>query len=256
MARPGRNWRNLKVLVPLAALLAANALFHAEAHLSGVSDISRRLGLAAAVVLIMLIGGRIIPSFTRNWLVRENPGRLPAPFGRYDVLSIGHCVLALLAWIAAPDHSVTAALLAVAAALQAGRLARWAGLRTLRDPLVLVLHLAYAFIPLGFALLALAAIAPETFPAAAGIHALGGGAIGAMTLSVMVRATLGHTGRALKVGFGARIIFVAIFLAAILRILAAFDPTMPWISAAGFAWALAFFGFATVYARALTRPRL
>jgi len=84
----GRNWRNLKVLAPVAVLLVANVVFHAETHYDGNSDIGRRLGIGAAIVLITIVGGRIIPSFTRNWLARENPGRLPVPFNRFDVATI------------------------------------------------------------------------------------------------------------------------------------------------------------------------
>ncbi|WP_157016711.1 NnrS family protein [Mesorhizobium xinjiangense] len=252
----GRNWRNLKVLVPVAVLLLANGLFHIEAQFYGASDISRRLGLAAAITLIMLIGGRIIPSFTRNWLVRENPGRLPVPFGRYDGLSIAASILALAAWTVAPEHAMSATLMALAAILQAGRLARWAGERTWRDPLVAVLHLAYAFVPIGFALLSLAILAPGAVPVAAGMHALGGGAIGGMTLSVMVRATLGHTGRTLQADRATNVIFAAVFAAALLRIVAAFDVRMVWIHAAGGAWALAFLGFAVLYGPALVTRRL
>lgn len=252
----GRNWRNLKVLVPVAVLLLANGLFHIEVQFHGASDISRRLGVAAAITLIMLIGGRIIPSFTHNWLVRENPGRLPVRFGRYDGLSIAASVLALAAWTIAPEHAVSATLMALAAILQAGRLARWAGERTWRDPLVAVLHLAYAFVPLGFVFLSLAILAPGFVPVAAGTHALGGGAIGGMTLSVMVRATLGHTGRTLQADRATIVIFAAVFAAALLRIVAAFDVRMVWIHAAGGAWALAFFGFALIYGTALVTRRL
>jgi len=131
----------------------------------------------------MLIGGRIIPSFTRNWLVRENPSRLPAPFGRFDAIAIAIGALALChmdldsrsavrwngAWPCRAAHGV--------------RLARWAGERSVRDRLVLVLHVAYAFVPLGFALAALAAfgLAPQS----EGIHAWMVGAAGTMTLAVM-----------------------------------------------------------------------
>ena len=76
----GRNWANLKVLLPLSTLGLGNLGFHIEAHFRGTADYSIRIGIAAVVVLIMLIGGRIIPSFTRNWLVRDNPGRLPICF--------------------------------------------------------------------------------------------------------------------------------------------------------------------------------
>lgn len=252
----GRNWRNLKVLIPLAVLFVANFCFHLEAHMNGASDISRRLGLTAGILLIMIIGGRIIPSFTRNWLARENPGRLPAPFDRFDAAAIAVSAAALLAWCCFPQNAATAIALASAAALQALRLARWAGDRTLKDPLVLVLHLAYAFVPTGFVLIALSILLPGTVPTAAGFHALGGGAIGAMTLSVMARATLGHTGRRLKAGYGTLFIFAAILAAAVIRIAAAFATNALLIEFAGAAWAVAFLGFAAVYGPALIRPRL
>ncbi|MER9313462.1 NnrS family protein [Mesorhizobium australicum] len=251
----GRNWRNLKVLLPLAVLAGANGAFHIEAHLQGTSDISRRLGMAAAIMLISLIGGRIIPSFTRNWLVRENPGRLPAPFDRFDTASLAISAVALGAWSFAPDNSVSGMLMAVAALCQAWRLSRWAGERTLRDPLVLILHLAYAFVPVGLALVSASIFFPDAVPAAAGLHALGTGAVGAMTLAVMTRATLGHTGRALKAGTGASSIFVAVLLAGSLRILAAFVPSGAVIDIAGAAWVAAFSGFILVYGNALMTPK-
>jgi uncharacterized protein involved in response to NO len=251
----GRNWRNLKVLIPLAVLACANGAFHIEAHSLGTSDVSRRLGMAAAIMLISLIGGRIIPSFTRNWLVRENPGRLPAPFGRFDTASIAISAFALGAWTFAPESIVSALLLAAAAILQAWRLSRWAGERTVRDPLVLILHLAYAFVPVGLALVSASIFFPGAVPAAAGLHALGTGAVGSMTLAVMTRATLGHTGRELKAGRGASFIFMAILLAGSLRILATFVPSGVMIDIAGAAWVAAFAGFLVVHGTALMTPK-
>ncbi|MER9559408.1 NnrS family protein [Mesorhizobium sp. M0323] len=251
----GRNWRNLKVLLPLAVLACANGAFHIEAHIQGASDVSRRLGMAAAIMLISIIGGRIIPSFTRNWLVRENPGRLPAPFGRLDMASIGISVSALAAWTFAPSNSVSGLLLATAAISQTWRLSRWAGERTSRDPLVLILHLAYAFVPLGLALLSASIFFPGIVPAEAGLHTLGAGAIGSMTLAVMARATLGHTGRQLRAGRPATFIFTAILVAALSRILGVFVPNDAIIHLAGAAWALAFGGFLLTYGVALTTPR-
>ncbi len=253
----GRNWRNLKVLVPVGVLLAANAVFHVEAHVSGVSDVGRRLGLGAAIVLITIIGGRIIPSFTRNWLVRENPGRLPAPFGRFDAVAITVSALALAAWAFVPERTGTGVVLAAAALLNGVRLARWAGDRTVRDPLVLVLHVAYAFVPAGLLLAGLAALAPGQVPGAAAGQALGVGAIGTMTLAVMTRATLGHTGRDLRAGAATVAIYAGVVLAALLRVLAAFDPGLEWpIHASACLWAAAFLGYAAVYGRMLVRPRL
>ncbi|WP_192249456.1 NnrS family protein [Mesorhizobium silamurunense] len=253
----GRNWRNLKVLLPVATLLAANVMFHAEAHYQGVSDMSRRLGLGAVVVLIMIIGGRIVPSFTRNWLVREKPGRLPASFGRFDIGTIALSAVGLAAWSFFPDSIATGVLLIAAAVFNAVRLARWAGDRTLSDPLVLILHVAFAFVPLGLLLAGLAVFSPARIPPVAGIHAFAVGAIACMTLAVMTRATLGHTGRALKASAGTCAVFVAILIAAVLRVAAAIAPAetiLLHVSAAF--WIAAFAGYAVLFGGFLTRARL
>jgi len=138
----GENWRNLRVLVIVAIFAFANVTFHVEGHVQGETPYSQRLGLSAVILLVTLIGGRIVPSFTRNWLVRENPGRLPAPFDRFDAFSIAVGAVALAAWTAAPDSLDAGLLLIGAGLLSAARLARWAGDRTARDPLVLILHIA------------------------------------------------------------------------------------------------------------------
>lgn len=252
----GKNWRNLKVLLPLGVLFCANVAFHLEAWAFGLSDYSRRLGLAAGVVLIMVIGGRIIPSFTRNWLVRENPGRLPAPFGRFDAAAILFSVAAFALWVALPEALATAAAMAAAGLLHLARLARWAGERTTRDPLVLILHLAYLIVPAGFLLAAAAIVFPDPVSAAAGYHAFGTGAIGAMTLAVMVRATRGHTGRELVAGRGDVAVFAAILLAAVTRIVAAVGVPETWlIHLSGTLWSAAFLGFALLHGKALATRR-
>lgn len=253
----GRNWRNLKVIIPVSVFGAANIFFHLEAHFAGVSDIARRLGVGAAIVLVALIGGRIIPSFTRNWLARENPGQLPAPAGRFDIATILATALGSLAWTFAPTAILTALILAIAAGLNAVRVARWRGYRTLRDPLVLILHVAYVFAPAGLALLAWQIIDPARMPQSAGVHALGVGAIGVMTLAVMVRATLGHTGRPLRAGPAGCAIFAAIVASAVVRIIAAFVVTGPWLlELAGGLWIAAFTGFVLFYGPMLLYPRL
>ncbi len=252
----GRNWRNLKVVVPVSVLFLANVAFHLEAHFQGVSDVSRRLGIAAAITLIMIIGGRIIPSFTRNWLVRENPGRLPVPFNRLDAAVIAVSVLALAAWTFLPDLPATGWAMIVAAGFNLFRLGRWAGDRTLRDPLVIVLHVAYLFVPAGFVLAGLPALLPDAVSPAAGLHAFGVGAVGCMTLAVMTRATLGHTGRELHAGRGTRAIYVLVVLAALVRVAAAFMPgTTALIDMSAGLWAGAFLGYAAVFGPMLVMPR-
>lgn len=253
----GKNWRNLKVLLPVTVLCASNMLFHWEAHQGGIADIGRRLGLGAAVLLIMIIGGRIIPSFTHNWLMRQNPGRIPVSFNRFDVMVIALAIAALTAWTFLPARMETGVLLTMAACANILRLMRWAGERTWRDPLVLILHVAYGFVPLGLLLAGVAALAPETVPPAAAIHAFGAGAIGAMTLAVMIRATLGHTGRMLKAGFAGSAIFVAVILAALLRLAAVCLPTIGFlIELSAASWIFAFLFYALRFGGMLMRPRL
>src|SRR3954465_12890265 len=143
----GKNWRNLRVVGLVTVLLVGNIAFHVEAHVQGTAEYGARIGIAAIVLLIVVIGGRIVPSFTRNWLARENPGRLPVPFGRFDMIVIVASAAALMLWIGIPQSFTVGAALLVAGVLQSARLARWAGDRTTRERLVLVLHLGYAFIP-------------------------------------------------------------------------------------------------------------
>jgi uncharacterized protein involved in response to NO len=246
----GRNWRNLRVLIVLGVLIAANILFHAEALLAGAADYGVRLAIGAVILLISLIGGRIVPSFTGNWLARNNPGRRPAPFSRFDMVTVAASALALVAWIAAPSHRISGALLLIAGLTQLARLTRWAGDRVFADRLVLVLHVGYAFVSLGFLLLGASSFLGAV-PRSAGIHAWTAGAFGLMTLAVMTRATLGHTGRPLDAGLGTQAIYGLVLAAAVLRIVASFTGSMALIEAAGIAWVVGFALFVLLYGRLL-----
>jgi uncharacterized protein involved in response to NO len=243
----GRNWRNLPVVAMVATLLAGNIAFHVEVHVRGSADIAIRIGIAVVVLLIALIGGRIIPSFTRNWLVKENPGRLPVPFGRFDVAVIAVSALTLLGWIVAPDDAYTGVALAIAGLLHLVRLARWAGDRTARERLLLILHVGYAFVPLGFLVNACAAFG-LTQPSA-GIHAWMVGGAGIMTLAVMTRAALGHTGQRLTASVATQVIYAGIIIAAVSRVAAVLLPAhsdaLLHLAATG--WIVAFFGYALAY---------
>jgi uncharacterized protein involved in response to NO len=251
----GRNWRNLKVVVVIGTMILGNVVFHVEAIVSGTADYGIRIGVAAAVFLIMLVGGRVIPSFTHNWLSRANPGRLPIAFSRLDAWSIGTSGVALVLWILSPNTSWTGGALLIGGIVQAFRLARWAGDRTLKNPLVLVLHVGYAFVPLGFLLGSAAAF--DAVPASAGIHAWTGGAVGIMTLAMMTRVSLGHTGKPLAASRATEAIYGASLLSVLARICAALHPE--WASIllplAGAAWAAAFLGFGFAYGQALVGPR-
>ena len=243
----GRNWKNLNVVMLVLVLLAGNVAFHLEAHFHGLAETGIRIGIAVVVLLISLIGGRIIPSFTRNWLVRENPGRLPAPFGRFDMIVVAITALTLVGWVVNSGSRLTGAALAFAGLLHLVRLARWAGDRTGRERLLLILHVGYAFVPLG--LLLNAASAFGLVPPGAGVHAWMAGAAGIMTLAVMSRATLGHTGQPLTASRATEAIYLAIIVAALARVCAVIEPAHSehLLHLAAFAWAAAFFGFAISY---------
>jgi uncharacterized protein involved in response to NO len=242
----GKNWRNLRLLAIFGVLIAGDVVFHVEA-MHGAADYGMRIGLAALIVLIMLVGGRIVPSFTRNWLARQAPGRLPVPFARYDALCIAAGALALAAWIAVPDHPAVGVVLLLAGLMHVVRLARWAGERTFSDRLVLVLHVGYAFVPIGFLFTGAALLWPATFPVSAGIHAWTAGTIGVMTLAVMTRASLGHTGRPLVASPATQVIYLCVIVAALARMVAAFIPSIALIDLAAVLWVAAFGGFVLFY---------
>lgn len=247
----GKNWRNLKVVVLIVLLLAGNVAFHIEADVNGAADASIRIGIAVVILLISLIGGRIIPSFTRNWLAREKPGRLPTPFGRLDMAIVAITALVLVVWIVRQQGPIVGYLLALVGVLHLVRLGRWAGDRTFGERLVLILHVGYAFVPLGFLLGA--ATAFGLTPASAGIHAWMAGAAGIMTLAVMTRASLGHTGQPLIASLPTQAIYVAAIVAVLARICAVIEPSRSeaLLYLAAGAWAAAFLGFAIVYGPAL-----
>jgi uncharacterized protein involved in response to NO len=252
----GRNTRNFKVLAVIALLFTGNAVFHAEAIYGVGNGYGARTGIAAAVLLMALIGGRVIPSFTRNWLARRQPGRLPEPHNRFDGAVLIVTGVALASWIALPEHPAAVVLLFAAMVMNTIRLGRWAGERTAAEPLLLILHVAYAFVPLGFLLAALGIVAPQLIMPSGALHSWTAGAVGVMTLAVMTRATLGHTGRPLTATRSTQVIYAAAVAAALARLVAAsgvLREPMLYVSAA--AWVLAFAGFAIVYAPLLTRRR-
>ncbi|GGE28850.1 uncharacterized protein involved in response to NO [Gemmobacter megaterium] len=252
----GRNWKNLPVLALLIGWTLANALFHWEAAQGGApaQGIGLRVGLAVAVMLISLIGGRIVPSFTRNWLAQRGAARLPVPFGRADgaVLALTGVTLAL--WVLGPDHMLSAMGGGLAGLAHLWRLVRWQGRQTGAEALVWVLHVGYAFVPLGFLAVALAQFVPDLAPAAQ--HVWMAGAVGLMTLAVMTRASLGHAGRPLHATGPITALYLALIVAVLARLLAGLLPGADWpLHLAAGGWITAFGGFAVIYWPILARPR-
>ena len=253
----GSNWRNLRVAVLVALTAIANIVFQAEVLVYAGPNYGLRLAVAAIVALIMVVGGRVTPSFTSNWLTRQGSQIRPAPLGRFDIASIAIGGIALIAWIAAPDWYGAAALLLVMAIAQAARLSRWTGGRTWREPILFVLHLGYTFVPLGAIMLSLSILWPRIVPESGALHAWTTGAMGLMTLAIMTRATLGHTGRDVFSTPPTVAIYGAILVAALARIAAPLLPAFYYemLLTAGVAWFSAFALFVLTYGPMLTRAK-
>lgn len=250
--------RNLPVVGLVFAFGLADAADYAEAAgwISGGSG--WRGAIALVVIMISVIGGRIIPSFTRNWMAKQRFSHgLPTQPQGLDLLVIATTAVALLFWLAFPDEPRTGFMLILAAAAQLLRLSRWGGTRTAAEPLVLILHLAYAWIPIGLFLLGLA-IAGWDVPESAGVHALAAGAMASMILAVMTRASLGHTARPLVAAPLTVAAYGCVTVAALVRVLAGLGvgPTALMLQIAGLVWAAALALFLIVYAPILWHPRL
>ncbi|MBN8767710.1 MAG: NnrS family protein [Thiobacillus sp.] len=250
-----KQLHNYPFPILLLALAAANALVHAEAlhWTSGTARPGLHLAVYVVIMIITLMGGRVIPYFTDNKL-RTRARR----WKTIEWLVPAATLATLIAAVAAPQSPVTALLAAVAAIAHAIRLAGWYTSKYWSVPLLWVLHTGYAWVPVGFALLALSA---GGWDAAAGsaLHAFTAGAIGVLTLGMMARVSLGHTGRPLEPPPIMTLAFVTINLAALARVAlpllfpAAYTRGM---DVAGLIWIAAFGLFVAVYGPMLLRPRV
>jgi uncharacterized protein involved in response to NO len=251
------NRRNAIFPVVLLVLGAINLFIHLGAM--GVVDWDPLTGLRVAIDLILLmigvLGGRVIPSFTKNAL----PAARVNPCTKASVLSL--MSLAVLAVADAVDVSPefvgTAAL--AAGILNALRMRGWGSLATIRHPILWILHAGYAWMAAGLVLRGVGALT-NLVPADAGIHALTVGAIGSMIIGMMSRVALGHTGRSMK---PARLTVLAYWLvsgAALLRVLFSALSDESWrmvaLMGSGTLWSVAFLLFTMVYLPILCRPRI
>lgn len=252
------NNRNLPVVGMILLFGLADALdYLCASGIIPLPDLGWQLAIAIVVLLISLIGGRIIPSFTRNWMAKSGMRKgLPTQPGRFDLFVIAATAGALLAWLSGPAETPIGIVVLAAALLQAARWMRWSGYRTLADPLVLILHVGYAWIPIGLALLGFSLMG--LVPRSAAIHALTAGAMATMILAVMTRASLGHTARELKANAATVVIYLLVTAGALLRVTASLRliDFNRGIEIAGSAWGAAFLLFLIAYAPVLWRPRL
>jgi uncharacterized protein involved in response to NO len=253
----GRNVRNIPVALLVTILGAANVLTHFAKTDQDIALLGERIALGVVAMLVALIGGRIAPSFTRNWMAKRRMTPEPAPAGRFDLFVVAVTATALLSWIAAPLSLLSGAALMASGALAVIRLLRWRGWMTWAEPLVLVLHVGYAWLAVGLALLGAGVLFPAAIPYTAGVHALASGAFGVMTLAVMTRASLGHTGRPLTATPPIVLIYVLVNLGAAVRTASPLLPDLyhSLLIAAAILWSAAFGLFVVTFAPILLRPR-
>jgi uncharacterized protein involved in response to NO len=252
-----RNTKNLPVGALVALVALCNIGFHAAELSDGDRSIYVRAALGAAALLMALIGGRIVPSFTRNWLVKQGEASLPAAFGAFDKLALAVLATTLVSWIGWPDAPHTGALLVLAAVLHTVRISRWRFWRAAHEPLLSILHLGSFWLAIWLALQALAILHPELIDASTALHALTTGAIGTMTLAVMSRAIRGHTGRELTADRLTVIVYILVNAGAALRLAVPFFAfeRMQLLAISGAVWAGAFIIFAIAYAPMVFRSR-
>jgi uncharacterized protein involved in response to NO len=256
-----RSQRNYKVLLILGLLPLTNGLFFlGMTRNADWTKTALFAGLWLVVLLVNLIGGRVIPGFTRNWLKRQlleqkrEPATLPPMFDRFDLLTTWLMVaFAILHLLEAPARW-TAVIGLITSVMLFIRLTRWQGIHTGSEPLVWVLHVAFSWLPLGFLLLAFAEIG--LLPQTAGVHALTSGAVTTMIIAISGRAALGHTGRALESHPVLTAAYVLITVAAICRVAATVGPgARPLLAVSAVAWLLGFVCFAWRYVPILTQPK-
>jgi len=253
-----KNWRNLKVLIILALIGAANIMFHYEAlTTAGYDGYGIRAGVALIIMLIMVVGGRIIPAFTHNWLAHQPNGRRPVPLNWFDKATMAVSAGALLLWVTVPDSAAMRPMAALSAALNFLRLSRWAGERTIKEPLLAILHIGFAFIPYGFLTIAVGNLLPGWSRASQIPHAFTAGAIGLVTLAMLTRTSLGHSGRPLAATKTVSLIYALVLLGVLTRIASEYLPDVePLLHAAATFWVLGFGLFTQSFLPIFFKPRL
>jgi len=252
-----KSWDRTPMGVLVSLLAGANILFHVLTMSGAETDRPERIAIAMVMMLLTLIGGRLIPNFTGELLVNSGRTEQPAPFSRYDSVSIGLVGFAVVSWIVQSNSMATGWMFVAAGLANLGRLMRWYGWTTWREPLVLILHVGYGWFALSLLILG-GSILGIGLPKEDAVHAFTSGAVGAMTLAVMTRASLGHTGRPRHAGPLTVFIYILVNVGAVLRVFGPMTdlPINLILGVAAGSWSGAYLLFALVYGPFLLRPSL
>jgi uncharacterized protein involved in response to NO len=253
----GRVWDRVPIGILISVYALANILFHILVLRNHDTDLAARVALGLLMVLLALIGGRITPSFTEDFLDEAGIKKQPAAFSPLDGIAILFVVVAALSWMAQPHHIITGWLLIAAGVANLIRLSRWHGWMTWHEPLVLILHVGYGWLAFSLVILGGSILEWGLHPIDA-IHTLTTGAVGTMTLAVMTRATLGHTGRPKHAGMLTVLIYLLVSLGAVLRLLAPIieGSTTLILGLATIGWSGAYLLFAMKFGSYILAPSL
>lgn len=248
--------RNRFFVAILLLFALANVLFHLVSL--GIVAFSPLVTVRGALYLVVLIvtimSGRVTPAFTRN-AIRGARSRSISALDRAAIVLL---VIALVAQLAGAAGWWLAVPALLAALLHAFRLALWNPLSTARRPILWILHLSYAWIPVGLLLMALSALY-ENIPFSLSLHAFGAGAIGGTIIGMITRTARGHSGRPLHTGSPETLSYVLVQASALLRVvgpLAVPGWYGAWLILGGVAWSAAFVIYLVVYWPILSRPGL
>jgi uncharacterized protein involved in response to NO len=255
-----RNRRNYPFLLMLTLLFVADLLFHGlhEGWIERLPFDPLRLTANLVMLMIVVVGGRIIPLFTRNALIQRSTAAAIAPQPRLEPASLAAVAAVIVGDVLMPDTTVAGVLAAVAALLIAARLSRWHGIRARRMPIVIILHIGYAWLVVALALKAVWLLAGVPW-AANWLHALTAGAFGTMILAVTTRVALGHTGRPIVATRSIIVAYFLVTLGAMLRVWGAFALPGYYLHVMACAmalWAGGFVIFLLAYGSILTGPRV
>lgn len=243
-----KNQRNYFFVALLALLAFANWLAHGNHANTGIT-----LGLNIIILMMVVIGGRVIPFFTERPLgitIQRNP--------RIERFTLISTLIALASEVAAAPAALTGTAFLAAAVANGWRFSQWQSVKTLKVPLLWVLHAGYLWLIVGMAMRAVSLVAQD-IPATLATHAFTAGGIGVLTLGMMARVSLGHSGRPLAVGKEMTAAFACINLAALLRVFGVWlvpGLAMRWLEMAAGFWIIAFSIFICIYAPILIRPRI
>lgn len=251
-----RRWRNYGVPLIVAMLGTGALIEQLDAQGLGAHPLPRLCAVLVVALLMAVVGGRVIPFFTRSRFgdaVPMDPPRL-----WQELLALGPLALTVPISPGWPDSTALGLLLVVAGLANATRLSGWHATLVWREPMLAILFAGYGWLALGLLLTGVAIFAPGTIAPTTALHALTAGAMGSLILGMLARVSRGHTGRAIRADGMTVALFVAVTLAALLRVggpLLAPAGYATFLSASAVAWTLAFGGFALTHGRMLLTPR-